>query len=168
EGERVPAGAEDACARARASLPTLTEALNTALLSAVRDRAAERGDEDGRGADGALVRRAGAEAPLISSEAAEALQIRPFRDVEVVIVAVDLPTVIAVGEPGDPQTLSDASIEDGTDPLATPEIGDVVANAQLETATESLAGDEAAGRDDIVVAQSTTEEPAFLSEAEDA
>ncbi|MEL6575556.1 MAG: SPOR domain-containing protein [Pseudomonadota bacterium] len=124
--------------------------------------------DNGRGADGALVRRAGAEAPLISSEAAEALQIRPFRDVEVVIVAVDLPTVIAVGEPGDPQTLSDASIEDGTDPLATPEIGDVVANAQLETATESLAGDEAAGRDDIVVAQSTTEEPAFLSEAEDA
>ncbi|MEM9766105.1 MAG: hypothetical protein AAF968_27105, partial [Pseudomonadota bacterium] len=124
--------------------------------------------DNGRGADGALVRRAGAEAPLISSEAAEALQIRPFRDVEVVIVAVDLPTIIAVGEPGEPQTLSDGSIEEGSDPLATPEISDVVANAQLESATEDLVEDEADEQEDIVVAQNSAEEPAFLSEAEDA
>lgn len=68
EGERVPAGAEDACARARASLPTLTEALNTALLSAVRDRAAERGDEDGRGADGEATLQAIRKAMRSSSE----------------------------------------------------------------------------------------------------
>ncbi|MEL6768596.1 MAG: SPOR domain-containing protein [Pseudomonadota bacterium] len=125
--------------------------------------------DNGRGADGALIRRAGAERALISSEAAEALEIRSFRDVEVVIVAVDLPTVIAVGEPGDPETLTDAAVADGSDPLATPEIGDVVANARIESAADGEEEVEAAEEEaEIVLAQNTAEEPAFLSEAEDA
>ncbi|MEM7497030.1 MAG: SPOR domain-containing protein [Pseudomonadota bacterium] len=91
-----------------------------------------------RAADGALIPRAGAEAPLLSKEAAEALEIRPYRTTEIVIVAVDLPTVIAVGEPG----AADETPAEGDDAVAVAEAAPAPDGSQA------------------------TAEPAFLSEAE--
>lgn len=143
----------------------------------------------GRGADGALIRRAGAEAPLISSEAATALEIRPFRDTEIVIVAVDLPTVIAVGEPDDAEPVTEEAVLTAAaaggaadaDPLASAEIDDVVSNARIETAAATLPDDvepdeaslpaiEAPEEPEVALAEAPqpVDEPDFLTEAEDA
>ncbi|MEM8820228.1 MAG: SPOR domain-containing protein [Pseudomonadota bacterium] len=103
----------------------------------------------GRAADGALIQRPAATEPLISSEAAKILDIRPYRDTGIIIVAVDFPTIIAVrAEPAEPEQVDQsAPAEPEETALSSAEIADVIANA-APTATPPEAPDDAAGTAD--------------------
>ncbi|MEM6676940.1 MAG: SPOR domain-containing protein [Pseudomonadota bacterium] len=107
--------------------------------------------EGGRAVDGALVPRAGQATPLISAEAARALGFPTFRDIELVIVAIDFPTVVVDRTPqeGDVELAALAITDEGLgddaetierfdsaeirDVIASAEASDAIATADVET-----------------------------------
>ncbi|MEO1456599.1 MAG: SPOR domain-containing protein [Pseudomonadota bacterium] len=115
--------------------------------------------ESWRAADGAMVRRGGGDTALISTEAAEALGIRPYRDTEIIVVGLDYapadaPVVAAAdgAEEALPDTIF-AETAEGAEPVAVA----AGAAATGAVALAATAGEAAAPEAGAEIAESAPE-----------